>query len=253
MTNRWSWLALGVGAYLAFTLAAFPAGTATRWLVPADDVTLSGIQGTVWSGAATGAVVHDLAVQDLRWRLHPASLLLGRLSATLQARVADGFVDTDVVASTHAVQFTNLRGGASLGALAGVLPVHGMRGQASAQLASLELTDGWPSQVIGELKLAGLEVPPLMPGGATSMLPLGDYTITFGEAPHGIVAARFVDTGGPLEVSGSVSISMAREYMFDALIKSRASAPDEIVEGLKIMTAEPDAQGRRRLTLTGSL
>ena len=252
MGNRWSWLALGVGAYLAFTLAAFPAGTAARWFAP-PAATLGGIQGTIWSGAATVADLGGLTVQDLRWRLHPASLLLGRLSASLQARLADGFVDTDVVARTGGVRFANLRGSASLAALADVLPVHGMQGQVSAQLSSLELTNGWPSRVIGELKVADLEVTPLVPDGKTSLLPLGGYTLTFGEAPAGTVAARFVDNGGPLEVSGNATIDAAREYMLDALIKPRPGAPEQLVEGLKIMATEPDAEGRRRLTLTGSL
>jgi hypothetical protein len=245
-------LALGVGAYLAFALANLPASTAVRWLAP-PGVTLSGIQGTVWSGAAGAAVAGDLTVSDLRWRLRGWSLLLGRLSGSLEARLADGFISTDMSASPSRVRFTNLRGGASLPALANVLPLHGMRGQASAQLASLELVHGWPARVVGEIKIAGLEVAPLVPGGATSLLPLGDYTVTFGDGPEGRIAARFVDNGGPLEVSGNVALEANREYMLDALIKPRTGAPDQLVEGLKFMTAEPDAEGRRRLTLTGSL
>jgi general secretion pathway protein N len=252
VNNRWSWLALGVGAYLAFTLAALPAGTAIRWFAP-PGVVLSGIQGTVWSGAAAGAVAGGLNLQDLRWRVRPWSLLLGRLSGSLEARLADGFVNTDVVASARRVQFSNLRGGASLPALASVLPVGGMRGQASAQLSAFEITNGWPSRVVGELKVAGLEVAPLVPGGSRGLLPLGDYTVTFGEAPQGSLAARFVDNGGPLEVSGSVTLGASREYMLDALVEPRAGAPEQLVEGLKFMTSEPDPEGRRRLTLTGSL
>ena len=45
----------------------------------------------------------------------------------------------------------------------------------------------------------------------------------------------------------------ARTYAIDALVEPRAGAPEMLVEGLKIMTAEPDAEGRRRLNLTGSL
>ena len=85
------------------------------------------------------------------------------------------------------------------------------------------------------------------------MLALGDYTVTFGPAPERELAARFVDNGGPLEVAGSVEIDAARVYMLDALIEPRPGAPESLVEGLKIMTAEPDAEGRRRLSLTGSL
>ena len=63
----------------------------------------------------------------------------------------------------------------------------------------------------------------------------------------------FVDNGGPLEVAGTVNIDDTRTYALDALVEPRAGAPESLVEGLKIMTAEPDAEGRRRLNLTGSL
>jgi hypothetical protein len=107
--------------------------------------------------------------------------------------------------------------------------------------------------VVGELKLAGLETTPLIPDGSGALLPLGDYTITFTPAPAGALAARFVDNGGPLEVTGTLNLDNTRTYALDALIEPRAGAPESLVEGLKVMTADPDAEGRRRLTLTGSL
>ena len=124
---------------------------------------------------------------------------------------------------------------------------------ASVALEDLVLENGWPASVIGELKLAGLETAPLIPDGTGALLPLGDYTVTFLPAPPGALAAQFVDNGGPLEVAGTVNLDNTRTYALDALIEPRAGAPEALVEGLKIMTAEPDAEGRRRLNLTGSL
>lgn len=252
MNNRWSWLALGIGAYLAFTLSTFPAGTAVRWFVPPQAV-LNGIQGTVWSGSAVSGTIGGLPVQDVRWRLRAWMLLTGRVGANVEARLADGFVNTGVTASTSRVQFNDLRGGTSLATLATVLPVRGIRGQASVALSLLEVENGWPVHVLGELKLAAVEVAPFVPKGSSNMVPLGDYTVTFGEAPPRGIAARFIDNGGPLEVAGTVVVNPAREYTFDALIKPRAGAPAQLVEGLKLMTADPNADGRYRLTLTGSL
>jgi hypothetical protein len=134
-----------------------------------------------------------------------------------------------------------------------MLPVRGMRGQASVALSSLELENGWPAQILGELKLAALEIPPFGSNGTSNLVPLGDYTVTFGEAPARSIAARFVDNGGPLEVAGTLVVSAAREYTFDALIKPRDGAPQQLVDGLNVMTADPNSDGRRRLTLTGSL
>lgn len=251
MNNRWYWLALGVGAYAAFTLSTFPAGTAVRWFAP--PVGLNGIQGTVWSGSAATGTVAGLPVQDVRWHLRPWTLLTGRVAGTVDVRLPDGFVTTAFSATRRAVTFSDLRGGTSLATLASVMPaLRGTRGQASIELSSLQIESGWPEQVRGNLKVAALEKETI-PNGNNNLLPLGDYTVTFGDAPPHTVAARFIDNGGPLEVAGTVSVNQAREFSFDALIKPRAGAPEMLVEGLKLQTPEPDADGRRRFALTGSL
>ena len=108
------------------------------------------------------------------------------------------------------------------------------------------------TKVVGDLKLAQLETPPLLPTGPRKVVPLGDYVVHFLDGTNGI-NATFNDTGGPLEVTGTLALNAARGYVLDGLIKPRADAPQELVDGLKIMTADPDAEGRRRLMLSGSL
>ena len=250
--SRWSWWALGLGAYLAFTLATFPAGTALRWFAP-PGLTAAGVTGTLWSGSAASCSVGGFTAEALRWRVRPASLLLGRVTAEVEARIPDGFVQGVVTASSSRVRFEQLRGATSLPALTRVLPLQGMRGQANVALEELVLENGWPAAIVGELKLAGLETMPLIPDGRGTLVPLGDYTITFQPAPPGALAAQFVDNGGPLEVSGSLNLDDTRNYTIDALVEPRADAPDSLVEGVKIMTGEPDAEGRRRFSLAGSL
>jgi general secretion pathway protein N len=251
--DRWSWwVALGLGAYVAFTLAMFPAGAALRWFAP-PEILFTGVAGTLWNGGAASCSAGGFTAEALRWRLRPAALFLGRVSANVEARIPDGFVVGNVTASPSRVQFSEVRGATSLPALAAMLPVRGMRGQASLALERLVIENGWPAAAVGELKLAGLESLPLIPDGSGAYVPLGDYTVSFTPAPQGALAATFVDNGGPLEVSGSVSLDASRAYTIDALVEPRGGAPETLVEGLKIMTAEPDAEGRRRLTLTGSL
>jgi general secretion pathway protein N len=251
--SRWSWWAVGLGAYVAFTLATFPAGTALRWFAP-PGFTAAGVTGTLWSGSAASCSVDGFTLESLRWRVRPTSLFLGRVAAEVGARIPGGFVEGVVTTSpSGAVRVDGLRGATSLPALANVLPLNGIRGQVNVALEELVLENGWPSAIVGELRLAGLETVPLIPDGSGSLLALGDYTITFLSAPPGALAARFVDNGGPLEVSGSLDLDDTHNYILDALVEPRAGAPESLVEGLKIMTAEPDAEGRRRLNLTGSL
>jgi hypothetical protein len=249
--SRWSWLALGVGAYIAFALAQFPAGVALRWFAP-PGVAASGVAGTLWSGSAATCSVGGLTAEQLRWRVNPFALLTARVVADVEARIPDGFVSAQIAASRSRVTLREVRGATSLPALAQLMPVRGMRGQASVALDTLELVDGWPVRATGQVKLAKLEVTPFVPTGG-GLVALGDYTVSFTEASEGALTARFADDGGPLEVAGSVTLDPARVYTLDALVKPRPSADRSLVEGLSIMTAEPDAEGRRRLTMTGSL
>ena len=252
-TNRWWPVALGVGAYLAFLIVSFPAATAFRWLVPAD-VQATGIEGTLWSGRAAAVAVAQLPLQDVRWRTTPWPLFTGRFAADVQARLADGFLNAHVNASATRVRLSDARFALPLSLLQALFPLGGTRGQATANLSTIELTDGWPTTVIGELRLAKLEVPPLVRTGAAQLIALGDYLVRF-EQPNGEqrVAASFNDTGGPLEVSGTLELKPSRAYAIDALIMPRAGAQPELVQGLSIMTQEPDSSGRRRLMLSGSL
>src|SRR5262245_6777940 len=96
--NRWSWWAVGVGAYVAFTLATFPAATALRWFAP-HGVTFAGVAGTLWSGSAASCSAQGLTVEQVRWQTRPLQLLLGRVVASVEARIPDGFVSGVVPAS----------------------------------------------------------------------------------------------------------------------------------------------------------
>jgi hypothetical protein len=141
----------------------------------------------------------------------------------------------------------------SLATLRGVLPVSGVRGDANVQLTTLELESGALTRILGELRLAKLEVAPFVPSGSRELLPIGDYTVKFLDSSGKGVNATFADSGGPLEVSGTLVMDAQRAYTLDGLVKPRPDAAQQIVDGLSIITADPDAEGRRRLTLTGSL
>ena len=249
----WHWLAVGIGAYLAFTLSSFPAATAYAWFAP-PGVRLAGLEGTLWSGRAAGGAVGDVAVRDVRWRVYAWQLLLGRVAADLRAQLDDGFVSAQIKATRGRLQLSEVRGSTSLPTLRNVLPIAGIRGAASLKLSALDvdLAKAWPTKVVGDLTLAQLETPPLLPTGARKIVPLGDYVVHFVDGTGG-VNATFNDTGGPLEVKGTLALTAARAYTLDGLIKPRADAPQELVDGLAVMTADPDAEGRRRLMLTGTL
>jgi len=189
--------------------------------------------------------------------VHPWPLLLGRFAADLRAQLDEGYVGANVTATRSRVSLSDVRASTPLSTLRAVLPISGLRGDANLTLSTLDLdvAKAWPTKVVGDLKLLQLETAPfsLTGGPRGKLVPIGNYDVRFADGPDPI-NATFKDTGGPLEVSGTLAVSAARAYKLDALIKARPDAPEELVDGLNVMTSEPDAEGRRRLIpLSGTL
>lgn len=252
MPSKLSWLALGVGAYLAIALAKFPAAAAYRWFAP-DGIRLAGVAGTVWSGRAALGSAAGLPLRDIAWDVDLTALLTGAVGIDFEARLADGFVNGVAVASAGGVTFEGLRGGTSLQTLREVLPLYGVEGQLSAALDRLVLEDGWPSAAVGEVRVADLAAPPLLPTPGVTLVPLGSFRAQFVESAEPGISALVTDTGGPIELEGRVALGVDRAYTIDALVRTRPGASDLLVQGLTMMSSDPDAEGRRHFQMSGTL
>lgn len=251
MPSRFSWLALGFGAYAVFAVATLPAGTLYRWFAP-DTLRLSDISGTVWTGRAALGSVPGLPLHDLQWRLDGWPLLLGRVSGHVEARLADGFVNADATASRGGIVLRHVQASTSLPTLRKLLPIRATQGLVSLSLDRLRLVDGFPTDVIGNVQIDKLRVAPLVAGKNAGLIPLGNYAVKFSD-DAGAVAATIRDTGGPLEVAATLRLTKDRAYKLAGRLRPRADASDELVQGLNLMTGEPDAKGFRHFNLDGSL
>jgi general secretion pathway protein N len=256
MTQRWPWIAVAVGAYLAFVVSQFPAAAALRWLAP-PEFRAAGLQGTVWSGSAALASVPGLPMRELRWTLGRWPILTGRLSGHISARLADGFVDSAFSASlwgvgSGSVTLRNAQLSTSFAALRDVLPVRGARGLLSLDFDEIVLENTWPIGATGSLRISELEVEPFA-GAGNTMIELGAYDIDFTGADADAVTAVLADAGGPLEVAGTLRLSRDRAYDLEGYVRARPGAQRELVQGLSIMLPEPDASGRRPFSFPGSL
>lgn len=250
---RLSWIALGAGAYLAFAIATLPAATAYHWFGP-EPLRLSGLAGTIWSGSADLGSAEGLTFRDLRWNLHAGALLLGRLSADVEARLADGFVSTSLSAGVERARFRNLQATTRVATLSGLLPLGDARGNLSVSLDALELADGWPVNAVGTVRLAELAVPPLLSTSGGELVEIGSFSIELTDSGGQGIMGSFRDTAGPLEVTnGSLRLGLDRSYELRAQVRARAAASDELMQGVNLMTGEPGVEGMRPFEFSGSL
>ncbi len=246
-----AWLGLAAGVYVAASLALFPAGTAYRWFAPVE-LNIAGIEGSVWRGRAALASIAGLGVYDLEWSISPWALFTGRLSARIQARQPDGFINAQVSVGLGSIRIADLRATTSIATIRQVVPVGDVQGLVSAQLAELELEDGWPVRAVGEVRIAELETPLLMPNGPSDLIALGNYLVQLVDSGTPDVRGTFEDQGGPIEVEGSFTLSNDRGYELSGLVNPRPDAPQEIEQAM-VFLAPADDTGRRSFELTGRL
>lgn len=252
MSSKLSLIALGLGVYVAFALASFPASIAYRWFAP-DALALAGIEGTVWHGSAAYGGVEGLAFSGLRWQLNPVALLTGRVRLSAELRLPDGRASAKLTVSGRRIEIDDLRAATELATLRQWLRLGDTRGKASATLATLTLVDGRPVAADGEIRVESLAIPPLFPTPGVTIVELGNYSAKVSSPDSAGLVGAIRDQDGPLELTGTLSLTADQQYRLDAQIRPRADAPDILVQGIENMSTEKSADGRYHLVLSGSL
>jgi general secretion pathway protein N len=232
-SSKLSLIALGAGAYVAFALTTFPASVAARWFAP-QTLGLAGVQGTVWRGSAAYGSFSGYTFSDVRWQLQPTALLTGRLSLSLDARLGDGFVRTGMTVAGSRVGFSELRAALDVALVSPMLPAEAS-GNASVELETLELEDGWPVQASGTVRVANLTSAPWIPVPGVTNFRVGNFLARVSTTDDQVVAL-LSDEGGPIELDGTARLMPERRYRLEARIKPRPDASDVLVQGLKFMT-----------------
>jgi general secretion pathway protein N len=228
---------LALVGFVLVLILRFPA----RWAAPLlpHAVHCDQLEGSVWSGRCSALTISGSAVGDLDWDLHFLPLLRGQLDlqldlanqgSYLRGNIARGFggeltgrdVSLDVPLNNRLVSS---------------IPA-GVQAHLSGRLARVT----WNGTAITALQ-GEMDVQDLI---GQQGLALGNYHVTFvpAEPPSG----ELHDTGGPLQISGSVKLLRDGGYDVDGLVAARPSAPPTIVDAIKYLDT-PDAQGRRRFSI----
>jgi len=247
MRRAWSLIALAIAAFLVFAVVTFPASLALSWFAP-QNVRAYGASGTLWHGRAPVLVVEGVRLGAVEWDLHALSLLIARLDADVRLTRVDGYANARLSATPAGrVSFTDLDATLPFAALpAGIAPP-GWSGTLSLKLAHLSLEDAWPVDIEGTVDALNLNGPPGRP------MNLGNYRITFapGQTSGETLTGALVDTGGPLQLTGTLQLKPDRSYVIEGMIATRPDAPPGIANTLQYL-GPADSQGRRPFSLAGT-
>jgi general secretion pathway protein N len=243
------WYAALAVLFLVLLVATAPARL-VRPFLPSGQVLLQGLQGSLWRGSASRALVATPAgyasLGALRWRLSPWSLLTLSPSLSVDSQWGSQTVNGRVrLRGPDSVDLSKMEINAAAGLLRQFLPVM-VSGSVSLQLQQLSLREGLP--VRGEGRAVWQNARWESPEGPVA---LGSYALEF-EQPRGEALAGTVLTlSGPLRAEGSVALD-GRRYDLDLVISSEQAIDQQLQQGLSLLAA-PLEDGRYRLQLDGEL
>lgn len=248
MKKIWSLVALGVFAYVVFALITLPADVVAARLQPLG-VNIGGVTGTAWNGTAQVVQVGPTNLGALTWKLHALPLFALRAVADFKLTRPDGFAQGTVSATRQTIDLTDTTASLPLAMLPPQVAPGGWTGTLNAKLASLTLTNGWPTRIDGTIEAMELTGPARRPAN------IGSYQVKFpGQATTSeVLAGSVTDIGGPIQIAGTIQLKAAdRSYLVEGMVATKPDAPPDFARTLEYL-GPPDEQGRRQFSLSGTM
>jgi general secretion pathway protein N len=250
---RGTWLAIAGGtAFIVAVIAGAPAALLAQPLAGAGVATRA-LRGTLWRGEAQGVGALGIRVDRLRWTLRPAALVTGRLAADVEARLPDdGFAEGRVTVGAGRLVLADFTGAAPLAALGPATAALGGSGDVRLRFERVEWRDGWLAALVGTVEAANVDTTfGAVPGGSG---PGGGFAARFEApevAPGDPVTGAVTDTGGPLELAATLTLTPPGSYRIDGTARARPGAPPDLASGLRLLGPD-DGRGGHAVSLEGS-
>jgi len=239
---------LAYGLFLVFqTPASLVVEQARRYL---PDLQATQVQGTILSGSAENLSARDTSLENLRWRWSPGGLLRGRWEYRVEAEepgmdvAAWVGIGLDRLLTARAVEGELPFAKALSVALRQPLP---FGGRVVLDLDRVQVgLDGLPRAAEGRARLLEARTT------VGRSLPLGNMAVELTTNEAGIVG-YVRDSGGPLEVMGTLTLDPRGRYRFSGQLALRDQTEEELGKALNLVLGRPGADGKYQLNLSGQL
>ncbi len=250
--RNWKLALIGVLLFVVFLVVTLPANTAYALMktkfAPQAALTLSNVQGTVWSGRAGPALIGGQRLDSLTWDVNSWALLIGRVQANIEFRNGDSFGSAKIARGfTGKVYARDIEARIDLQRmklLAQVLPL-GMQGALLLHLSAFDLDRKSIVNAAGTLAWdnAVITVP--------ARVDFGNLRIVFGSEDDN-VKATLSDGGGPLQADGILTIARDGNYKFTGTFAVRDSSQPMLAQGLQFL-GRPGPDGKVASSNAGHL
>lgn len=234
------WIVLGVLAWLVFVISQTPAVWAAWFMTRgSDQLALSGVTGSFWNGRASLASIKveqkDYSLGELRWELHPFSLLLLKPCATVHTRQDRQQIDGKVCSSLGGnIELHNADISAPAALFQGALPLP-IDGHLSARINELRMGDQQVQRLNGNLTWTGARI-----HNGNNWMNLGSFAAELAHAPEG-VSANIFNIDGPVQLQLQTLLALAGGGSVKGQFSMSQAFAEEVNAGAWVsMFAQPD-------------
>jgi general secretion pathway protein N len=245
-------VSVGICLFLALLLWQLPARLIFV-LLPANVAQGFDAEGTVWNGRVRIINVAGQQLRNTEWNLAVSRLLLGQLAVDFKTRWGGGFAEGFAsISTTGKLRLSDTVAGLDTAVLSPILNIPQLGGQASLNIAELVLVDNWPQTLTGSLEIRNLTSPLMGNGGADL---IGNIAVNFDAATEqaaGTLTGKLTDTGGPLQLDGTLLLTAPTNYEVSARLQARPEAAKSLRDNLEFL-GSPEPDGNYVFELTGSM
>ncbi len=242
---------IGVAVYLLFLIMLFPANVAVSLAPLPNNIKISGVSGTIWSGSADVVAIDQRQLELVRWELSPWGLFLGKanLDLTIGTRANAVNGKSFVSLSSSAINVEQLRFDAPSEFLLGKsrLPFKTeIEGHFSLIAQQFDQGKPWCEQLNGKLFVQQFQV-----NNQFGKYPLGNVELGL-TCEDGNIKVATDEGMNVLGLSGTALLKGDNQVQVSAKIKETDAQPDDLKQALSFL-GKKDSQGYYPITYQGRL
>ena len=228
-----------IGLYLFFLITNIPATVILSSITLPNNVKLSSISGTIWSGRARKLRISGIDLGSVKWQLHPLNLIIGELSADVSVVNNKQYINTEVSLSySGKIELEETRFLIDLSSLQPL--IYGMpfsyAGKASGYFPVSFFHKNNYVGLNGKLSLTSMEM--ISPQRQS----FGDFIVDFRAEKEGATSGKIKDSGGVLNITGQLTLKKNGQFNFSAKLAARETGSS--LEKALSFLGRKDASGR---------
>ena len=237
-------------AYFTFLIYLAPAAPIVKLLInDNDDISVSTITGSLWSGNAESLSINNHELKDAQWSFTAWRLLTAEISFDINASYKNnpvsGSLGTSITGKRLLHDFTASIKAFEAGKLADIL-IGELDGLLNIQIDEASWTPGTVPEISGTIfwKKAAYIV--------AEKADLGDVTILFSKNDTSPLIANIENIPGHLSVKGDIAVNDEGHYQLGVSLKPTKDASRNLRNSLKLV-AKPLPDGNFEINNAGEL